>query len=121
MRIFAKGIVADTLTLQCGGTEVLKVEYKFNADAHWSEIMKLRLEMAQIAEKKYPDLELLGKKITELFGIVFGADTTKAIIDFFDGSYESMIENLLPVFRYKVYPACEKARKKAIKARKAKK
>ena len=121
MFIRAKGIVADKLTLNAGGVDALKIEYKFNANVHWQEVMKLRLEMAQIAEKKYPDLELLGKKITELFGIVFGADTTKSIIDFFDGSYESMIENLLPVFRYKVYPACEKARKKAIKARKAKK
>ena len=121
MILRAKGIVADTLTLTAGGVDALKIEYKFNAGLHWQEVMKLRVEMAQIAEKKYPDVAKLGEKIIALFGLVFGADTTQHMVDFFEGSYESLIENLLPVFQYKIYPACEKARKRAIRARKAKK
>ena len=119
MLIRAKGIVADTVTLNAAGTDALKIEYRFNADLHWQEVMKLRLEMAQIAEKKVPNVVLLGEKVTKLFEIVFGAETTKTMVEFFEGSLENMIENLLPVFQYKIYPACEKARKKAIKARKA--
>ena len=119
MFIRAKGIVADKVTLNAGGADALVLEYRFNASLHWQEVMKLRLELAQMAEKKHPNTEQIGSKIIELFGVVFGADTTKEIVSFFENSYESMIENLLPVFQYKIYPACEKARKRAIKARKA--
>ena len=121
MFLRAKGIVADTMTLNASGVDALKIEYKFNADLHWQEIMKLRLDIAQIAGKSHPNIELLGTKIIELFGLVFGAETTKRIVDFFENSLESMITNFLPVFQYKIYPACEKARKRAIRARKAKK
>lgn len=118
MRIFAKGIVADTLTLQCGGTEVLKVEYKFNADAHWTEIMKLRLDLARAMERKHPDYQLIGEKVTDMFVLVFGKECSQKMLDFFDGHLETMIKNISPVFQYKIYPACEKARKREIKARK---
>lgn len=119
MRIFAKGIVADTLTLQCGGTEVLKVEYKFNADAHWSEIMKIRLDLAKLMEKNRPDYQLIGTKVTDMFVLVFGKECSQQMLNFFDGHLDTMITNLTPVFTHKIYPACEKARKRAIKARKS--
>ena len=118
MRIFAKGLVADTLTLTAGGTDALKVEYKFNATAHWSEIMQIRLDLARLMEKEHPNYEVIGTKVTAMFELVFGYDCTKQMMDFFDGNMESMITNLSPVFQYKIYPACEKARKRAIKARK---
>ena len=121
MRIFAKGIIADTLTLQCAGTEVLKVEYKFNADAHWAEVMQMRLDLSRAMEKKHPDYELLGKKATELFVLVFGEECVKQMLHFFDERLDSMITNLSPVFQRKIYPACEKARKRAIRARKRQK
>lgn len=118
MKIFAKGIIADTLTLSAGGTDALKIQYKFNANAHWSEIMKIRLDLARIIESKHPNNELVGTKVIRMFEIVFGIDCTQQIVDFFENDLESMITNLTPVFRYKVYPACEKARKAAIRARK---
>lgn len=118
MRIFAKGIVADTLTLQCGGTEVLKVEYKFNADAHWQEVMKLRLDLSKLMEKNHLDYQLIGTKVTEMFVLVFGKECSQQMLNFFDGRLDTMITNITPVFVHKIYPACEKARKNAIKARK---
>jgi hypothetical protein len=118
MRIFAKGMVADTIKLTAGGTDAIKISYRFNATAHWSEIMKLRLDLAKEAERKVQNYEVIGAKVIEMFNLVFGADCTKQIMDFFEGHLESMITNLTPVFQYKIYPACEKARKAAIKARK---
>lgn len=118
MRIFAKGIVADTVTLTAGGTDALKIAYRFNADSHWSEVMRIRIDLAKEAEKERPNDELMGLKVIDLFNLVFGGDCTSQIVDFFEGNYPSMIENLAPVFIYKIYPACEKARKRAIKARK---
>lgn len=118
MILRAKGIVADTLTLKSNGNEALKIAYRFNADLHWSEIMKIRLDLAKEMEKKHPDYEYIGKKVIEMFNLVFGEDCTKQMIDFFENSLESLITNISPVYQYKIYPACEAARKRAIKARK---
>ena len=119
MFIHAKGIVADTLNLTAHGVTVMKVEYKFNATLRWQEVMALRVELAKMSEQKKPDYEKIGEKVITLFGIVFGADTTKEMLGFFDGCLENLVETLTPVFKVKIYPACEQARKRAIKARKA--
>ena len=118
MVIFAKGIVADKLTLQSGGVDALKISYRFNADVHWQEVMKLRLDLAKEAEKKRQSPEIIGAKVLAMFELVFGSDCTKQIVEFFEDNLESLITNLSPVFQRKIYPACEKARKRAIKARK---
>lgn len=118
MKIFANGIVADTITLSAGGTNAIKISFRFNATAHWSEINKLRFDLAKAMEKQTPDYEFIGARVIDMFNIVFGAECTKQMLDFFDGHLESMITNLSPVFQYKIYPACDKARKAAIKARK---
>ena len=118
MRIFAKGMVADTIKLTAGGTDAIKISYRFNATAHWSEIMKLRLDLAKAMEKKYPDYQFIGTKVTDMFVLVFGKECSQQMLDFFDGHLETMITNISPVFQYKIYPACENARKRAIKARK---
>lgn len=118
MKIFAKGIVADRITLKASGTDVLKVSYRFNSDVHWAEIMKLRLDISRLLEKHTPDYEKVGEYVASMFEIVFGHDCVQQMLEFFDGSFNSLIENLLPVFQYKIYPACELSRKRVIKARK---
>lgn len=120
MKIYAKGIVADTLTLKAG-TDVLKVAYRFNADVHWQEVNRLRVLMYNESQAQKPDMEKIGKYILDLFVIVFGKDCTDQLLKFFEGSLESLIENIAPVFKYDVYPACMKARKRSIKERKARK
>lgn len=121
MRIFAKGLIADTLILHSAGTECLKVEYKFNAEVHWAEVMQIRLDLSRAMEKKTPDLEYIGSRVIDLFVLVFGKECTDNLLKFFEGSLESLINNMTPVFKYKIYPACDKARKRAIKDRKARK
>ena len=118
MRIFAKGIVADTLTLKAG-TDVLKLKYRFNADANWAKVNKIRLDMFQESEKENPDAIKIGSLTLDLFVLVFGKDCTDQLLKFFEGSFESLIKNISPVFKYDIYPACAKARKRAIKERKA--
>lgn len=120
MKIFAKGIVGDTITLKAGA-DVLKVSYRFNATANWQEVNRLRVLMYNESQRKNPDTEKIGKYLLDLLVLVFGKDCGDQMLAFFDGSLESMIESIAPVFKYYIYPACMKARKRAIKDRKARK
>lgn len=74
------------------------------------------VQMSEIdAEKFNAAIEAFGSSILDLFGLIFGADQTQEILEFYDGKMMEMATQVVPFVVDVVTPAIKKANEQRMK------
>ena len=110
-------IIKETIELEQNGEVVKTIPFTFDASKKWSEVNRYRLKMYE-AKNSY---EKVGKLFIEMLHYCLG-DAANELMDYYEGNWEGMIPDITPLFTDIIFPACDKAHRKAINAlKKAKK
>ena len=90
------------------------------------EYRKLYVEFIDLQKQAQSDggteeaLEKIGRCVVDLFDLIFGAENTKVILEFYDGDYAEMVIDIFPYIQDVVAPQFNqavKAMRKNIKRR----
>lgn len=110
-------IVKETIELEQNGEVVKEIPFTFDASKKWSEVNRYRLKMYENKDS----YENVGKLFIEMLHYSLG-DAANELIEYYEGNWEGMIPDITPLFTEVIFPACDKAHRKAINAlKKAKK
>lgn len=74
-----------------------------------AELNIIKTQKAVKNKENAQALESFGKAIENFFVMIFGAENTKEILDFFNGKYTDMLCQLMPFVADVVKPAIEQA------------
>lgn len=109
-------VIKDTLELTNNHGEIVKtLPFSINVTKLASEVQKKRLELAQHTD----DLEATGRTTVELFALLFGADNTNELLDFYENDYATMIADIVPYVVEYIMPSFDRLRENVIKAKKS--
>ena len=112
--------IVEELEIEDNG-KVLHLDVDISVDEIIREYITARVRMqgaSQAAKmaKNENDLgkaeEAMGDAVISLFNIVFGQDNTKKILDFYDGKYIAMLEEISPFILEVVEPRVIEAQKR---------
>ena len=104
-------IIKETIELEQNGEVVKTIPFTFDASKKWSEVNRYRLKMAENKDS----YENIGRLFIEMLNYSLG-DAAKELLEYYEGNWEGMIPDIAPLFTEVIYPACDKARRKAIDA-----
>ena len=113
-----KAHVIDEIRLEDNGRElVVKVDLQVERilkdyNKAWAEIGKAQKAIEE--SKKNPDsmddaVTALGSSIMALFGLLFGADQTEKILDWYGGAYLEMLSDFVPYITDVIVPKIQAA------------
>ena len=112
--------IVEELEIEDNG-KVLHLDVDISVDEIIREYITARVRMqgaSQAAKKAKNENDLgkaeeaMGDAVISLFNIVFGQDNTKKILDFYDGKYIAMLEEISPVILEVVEPRVIEAQKR---------
>ncbi len=111
-------VLSETLQIEYHG-KTLEVKCEMNIAKKMQEYMGMSRRMNILLQKSKSgtlgDSKELGEVITALFILTFGEDGTKAISDFYEHDYVSMLIDIMPFFNDVVTPMFADARKNKLK------
>ena len=113
---FKTSIIKETIELEQDGDVVLSIPFTFDSGRFWQEVNKRRVRMATAKTD-----EDIGKNFIEMLALTVGEKGTSELIEYYKGNYVGMITDIAPLFLEVIYPACDAAHKKAVKALKKRK
>lgn len=99
------GRVAHTLHVELDADSMV-----ININRKYADLTKALYETtemkrkAESVEELSRCIEILGRAVTDLLEAVFGSDGTKVIIDFYEGRYMEMSQEVLPFISQVVIP-----------------
>lgn len=111
-KIERKGHIVDSLTVE-DGDKALTIEVDINVDAILVRYTELTRKIAQlsaggdVSEKA----ERLGAAVVELFGVLFGDEQTKKIVEFYGGRHLEMLGDFVPYIHDVLAPQIQGAQK----------
>ncbi len=105
-----------------GAEEILHVDFRVTEDSvkkyRAAQVELLSLQKSpEPVEEKYTKI---GGCINDIFCLLFGAENTKKLFDFYEGDYTTMLQELLPYISEEIVPKFRQAaetRKRAFKKR----
>lgn len=112
--------IVEELEIEDNG-KVLHLDVDISVDEIIREYITARVRMqgaSQAAKKAKNENDLgkaeeaMGDAVISLFNIVFGQDNTKKILDFYDGKYIAMLEEISPFILEVVEPRVVEAQKR---------
>lgn len=112
--------IVEELEIEDNG-KVLHLDVDISVDEIIREYITARVRMqgaSQAAKKAKNENDLgkaeeaMGDAVISLFNIVFGQDNTKKILDFYDGKYIAMLEEISPFILEVVEPRVIEAQKR---------
>ena len=112
--------IVEELEIEDNG-KVLHLDVDISVDEIIREYITARVRMqgaSQAAKKAKNENDLgkaeeaMGDAVISLFNIVFGQDNTKKILDFYDGKYIAMLEEISPFILEVVEPQVVEAQKR---------
>lgn len=108
--------IKDTIELTNNHGEIVKtLPFSINVTKLADEVQKKRIEIAQHTD----DYEATGRATVELFSLLFGADNTNELLDFYENDYTAMIADLAPYIVEYIFPSFDRMRENVIKAKKS--
>lgn len=75
-------------------------------------VYKKRAEITQIGAYA-EDPEALGRSIVELYTLIFGADVTQELLDYYADDALALLTDTMPVITETIFPAYDRLAKKA--------
>ena len=119
--IYTTGPIKDNLELISPDGDRLDLAFSFVPSADMAKkIREMQISMAKASQNPSEDANtIVGQIVTDLFGMIFGAENANKILEFYAGRYEYMALDLLPYIRDNVVPACNRFVKGAQKKAKA--
>ncbi len=105
-----------------GSEEILHVDFHITPQAireyrQAQEELRHMQKDGSPADERY---EKMGACINRIFAVIFGAENTRKLVDFYGGDYANMLQEVLPYLTEEVVPKFRQAaqdRKKALKRR----
>lgn len=111
------GRITDTVELVNADGEKLNISFTFLPSG--ALVRQLRaMELALADAKNKPAEEAaskVGTIILSLFKMLFGAENTEKIVEFYGGQYEFMVYDFMPYIYENVIPKCNAAVRQAKK------
>ena len=108
--------IVDELKIE-DGDRTMTVDVNIYVDDVMADVVKCRrkiaLARAKIRENKNDGDALagLGEAVMALFGLLFGEEQTKAIVEFYENRTASMLADFLPYITRVIIPEIQKAQK----------
>ena len=108
--------IVDELKIE-DGDKTMTVDVNIYVDDVMADVVKcqkkIALAQAKIRENKNDADALagLGEAVIALFGLLFGEEQTKAIVDFYENRTASMLADFLPYIAQVIIPEIQKAQK----------
>lgn len=108
--------IVDELKIE-DGDKTMTVDVNIYVDDVMADVVKcqkkIALAQAKIRENKNDGDALagLGEAVIALFGLLFGEEQTKAIVDFYENRTASMLADFLPYIAQVIIPEIQKAQK----------
>ena len=108
--------IVDELKIE-DGDKTMTVDVNIYVDDIMADVVKcqkkIALAQAKIRENKNDGDALagLGEAVIALFGLLFGEEQTKAIVDFYENRTASMLADFLPYIAQVIIPEIQKAQK----------
>lgn len=108
--------IVDELKIE-DGDKTMTVDVNIYVDDVMADVVKcqkkIALAQAKIRENKNDGDALagLGEAVMALFGMLFGEEQTKAIVEFYENRTASMLADFLPYIAQVIIPEIQKAQK----------
>ncbi len=108
--------IVDELKIE-DGDKTMTVDVNIYVDDVMADVVKcqkkIALAQAKIRENKNDGDALagLGEAVMALFGLLFGEEQTKAIVEFYENRTASMLADFLPYIAQVIIPEIQKAQK----------
>lgn len=108
--------IVDELKIE-DGDKTMTVDVNIYVDDVMADAVKcqkkIALAQAKIRENKNDGDALagLGEAVIALFGLLFGEEQTKAIVEFYENRTASMLADFLPYIAQVIIPEIQKAQK----------
>lgn len=108
--------IVDELKIE-DGDKTMTVDVNIYVDDVMADVVKcqkkIALAQAKIRENKNDGDALagLGEAVIALFGLLFGEEQTKAIVEFYENRTASMLADFLPYIAQVIIPEIQKAQK----------
>lgn len=111
--------ISDTIVLE-DGEKSLKIEFSLDptaiASSYWRLAGSLYFDREKVRKDPSPEnLEALGKSFEALMQIIFNAENSKKIIDFYEGNYFHLLEDIYPYLVNEIFPKLREASRKKAK------
>ena len=111
--------IAETLELvNNDGTVSKKIEVNLNADSiarsfrdKQNELIRAEMDIKHCKDKGEYDkiLETFGSAMLSIFELIFGAENTAAILEFYENNYVEMATQIMPFISDVIVPAVDEA------------
>ena len=111
------GRITDTVELVNADGEKLNISFTFlPSGALVKQLRTMELALADAKNKSAEEAaSKVGTIILSLFKMLFGAENTEKIVEFYGGQYEFMVYDFMPYIYENVIPKCNAAVRQAKK------